>query len=102
LQVVAGTEREHRPAATLIRENDVIKLESNFVPAEYEGKFIGLVDVTSTMRQLRHDAAVAHALVKATKEWRKRDHEGWSASGAVDYIETRAAEILKSDFGIEP
>jgi uridine phosphorylase len=47
----------------------------------------------------QHDAAVAHALVKAMQERADRTHSGRIS---VKALETRAAEILKSDFGIEP
>jgi hypothetical protein len=45
-----------------------------------------------------HDASVAHALVKALQERADRTHSGRIL---VKAIETRAAEILKAEFGVE-
>lgn len=44
--------------------------------------------------QVEHDAAAAHALVRAIAEWKPLAQEGWSAGGAVRYIEKLADELM--------
>jgi hypothetical protein len=52
---------------------------------------------TATERKelYKHDAAYAHALVRAIKEWWDKPDDGQIADGAVTEIEFRAMSLMR-------
>ena len=52
-------------------------------------------------RPLEHDAAVAHALVKAIDGKLPDTCDQIEFASAMRWVKRRAAEILRTDFGIE-
>lgn len=56
--------------------------------------------VAGSQADMEHDAACAHALVRAIREWWDKPDDGQIADGAVSEVERRAAELMR-EWGFE-